>query len=133
MTDVRVLVAKASAYGLLLSPEGSRLRVDSVTGEPVPATFRTELLAQKADLLAYFAWRDEAIEIVCAAMRRLADHYVVSCPSGSPELCQVDAAITDAFWKGDLPGLRETVGRYEDIATQRFQLLAAELKSQRGP
>lgn len=130
MTDLRDLIARASAHGLLLSSDGLHLRVESVTRKPVPAAFRTELVARKSELLAYLGWRDEATEIVCAAMRRLADHYPIGCPTSSPECDQADAAITDAYWSGDLAALREAVARYEACARERFKLYATGLKRQ---
>ncbi|HZL03974.1 MAG TPA: hypothetical protein VFE45_00900 [Coriobacteriia bacterium] len=130
MNDLRDLIARASALGLLLSSDGLHLRVESVTREPVRAAFRAELLSQKAGLLACFEWRDEATEIVCAATRRLTDHYPIGYPTGSPEWDQADAAITDAYWSGDLAALREVVARYEGFAMETFDLYAAELKRQ---
>ena len=58
-------------------------------------------------------------------MRRLADHYPIGCPTGAPDWHQADAAITDAYWSGDLVALREAVARYERFAMERLELYAA--------
>src|SRR5665647_94109 len=108
MTDLADLIARASAHGLLLSAhaDGTHLRATSVTHAPVPDAFRAELLAAKPELLAYLARRDEALDIVCAAMSRLADCWPIGCPTDSPRWQRADAAITEAYWSGDLAALR---------------------------
>jgi hypothetical protein len=115
------LIARASTYGLVLSCDGHRVRVESRTDQPVPAAFRAELLARKAELLAYFGWRDEAIEIVCAAFRRLEDDYPIGFGTDALGWQQADEAITRAYWSGDLAALREALASYETVTRDQFQ------------
>jgi len=133
MADLRNLIERASAYGLLLSSDGPRLRVESVTRQPVPASFRAELLAQKSELLAYLGWRGEATEIVCAAMRRLEDHYPIGCPMDEPDWRAADALIADAFWSGDLDVLHRVVAEYERFALRHFELYRADRERHHEP
>ena len=130
MSDLADLVARASTYGLLLSahPDGRHLRATSVTHAPVPDAFRAELLAAKPELLAHLARRDQALDIVCAMMSRLADCYPIGCPTESPEWRQADAAITKAYWSGDLAELRRTVAHYERFALRSFELYRTSLE-----
>lgn len=130
MSDLRDLIARASDCGLLLSAhsDGTHLCVKSTSRGPVPFDMRTELTAQKTALLAYFQWRDEATEIVCSAMRRLIDDYPIGCPTGSVQWQRADAAMTDAYWSGDLGALRVAVARYERFARECFHAYESEVK-----
>lgn len=128
MSDLSCLIARASAYGLLLSAQGPHLRVESVTGAPVPTDFRDELVAARDGLLTHLRWRDQAIEALCAAMRRLEGSYPIGYLMDEPDWREVDAAITDAYWRGDLAELRRAVTQYELFAMQRFELYRASLE-----
>ncbi len=121
MSDLRPLFARASAHGLLLSAQGSHLRVESLTGESVPEGLRDELVAARDDVLAHLQWREEAMEELCAAMRRLEDRYPIGCVMDEPGWSELDAAITDAYWRGDLDDLRCAVAHYEDFALRNFE------------
>jgi hypothetical protein len=130
MSGVRDLIARASACGLTLSAhtDGAHLCVRSASGEPVPLGMRDELTAQKTALLAYFQWRDEALDIICAAMNRLADCYPIGCPTGSPDWRQADAALDAAYWSGDLAALRTSLADYERFALERFATYRSEVR-----
>ena len=61
-------------------------------------------------------------------MNRLADCYPIGCPTGSPEWQQADAAMTDAYWSGDLGALRTAVACYERFALECFHAYESEVK-----
>ena len=60
VSDALELIARAAAFGMVLSSAGLHLRVESVTGVTVPAAFRAELVAAKPELLAYLSWQEAA-------------------------------------------------------------------------
>ena len=78
--------------------------------------------------MTYFSWRDEATALVCAAMRRLAEHYPIGCPTAAPDWEAADDAVTDAYWSGDLDALRGALARHEAVAQRHFGLYAAGLR-----
>ena len=82
MKESRNLVTRASAHGLILSahPDGSHLSVASVTGTPVPGAFRAELVAHRAELLAYLRWQDMADRLLLESTRKIAEVYPSGCP-----------------------------------------------------
>ena len=120
MTDVRELVAQASNYGLLLSPDGPHLRVKSVTQEPVPAGFRSVLIAQKAELLEFLIWQESADRLLLETTRTIGEDYPSGCPLDTEEWKRQDEALHVAFWSGDLSLLRRTLVERERFARATF-------------
>ena len=120
MTNVRDLVAQASDYGLLLSPDGAHLRVKSVSHEPVPADFRSVLVARKAELLEFLAWQETADRLVLESTRTVAEGYPSGCPLDTAEWQRQDDALHAAFWSGDLALLRRTLVERERFARAAF-------------
>jgi hypothetical protein len=114
------MVAHASAYGLVLSCDERGLRVESATGQPVPAAFRSVLVTQKAELLEFLTWQDEADQMVLDTTRSIALEYSPGCPLDTEEWAQHDAALHVAFWSGDLSLLRSTLAERERFAHAAF-------------
>ena len=120
MTNVRELVAQASDYGLLLSPDGTQLRVKSVTHEPVPAGFRSVLIAQKAELLEFLIWQESADRLLLETTRTIGEDYPSGCTLDTAEWQRHDDALHAAFWSGDLALLRSTLAERERFARAVF-------------
>lgn len=119
MSDLANLFALATEHGLLLSSRGDKLVVRSVTGTAVPRAFRDLLATHKAAILANLAYRDEALAIVTESLSRLAADFPLGCDIDTAEGRRLDAAITEAFWSGDLDALATAVGAYEQFARER--------------
>jgi hypothetical protein len=120
VSNVRDLVDRAAAHGLLLSSDGVHLRVESVTGVPVPASLRSALIAQKTEILAFLTWRDAADELLLQSTRRLGSDYPSGCPLDSEEWARFDDALHAAFWSGNLSVLRRTLDERERFAREAF-------------
>lgn len=120
VNDLRDLIARASAYGLLLSPDGPNLRVNSVTHEPVPADFRSVLVARKAELLEFLTWQETADGLLLGTTRSIASEYPSGCPLDTEEWKQQDDDLHAAFWSGDLSKLRRTLTERERFARATF-------------
>jgi hypothetical protein len=120
VTCPRDLVDRASTYGIRLSCDDGSLRVDSVTQEPVPALLRTELIAQKAELLEFLAWQETADDLLLGATRSIASDYPPGCPLDTAEWKRQDDALHAAFWSGDLALLRRTLVERERFAHAAF-------------
>ena len=120
MRDLRGLVAQVSNYGLLLSSDGPHLRVKSVTDEPVPAGFRSVLIAQKAELLEFLTWQETADRLLLESTRTIGEDYPSGCPLDTAEWKRQDDVLHAAFWSGDLALLRSTLAERERFARVAF-------------
>lgn len=120
MTSPRDLVKRAADHGLLLSPEGSGVRVESVTSAPVPSSLRSELVANKARVLEFLTWQNEADCLLLETTRSIGECYPSGCPLDTEAWKRQDATLHDAYWSGDLALLRRTLAERERFARAAF-------------
>lgn len=128
MSDALELIARAAAFGMVLSSAGLHLRVESVTGVTVPAAFRAELVAAKPELLAYLSWQEAADRLLLESTRTLASEYPSGCPLDSPEWVGHDDDLHAAYWSGDLELLRRTLAERMGCARDAFTAFRREVE-----
>lgn len=99
--DMRDLMMRASKYGLLLSREGSDVRVRPVVRRMVPEAFHEELVNNKDELWAHLAWCEVANPLLVGSLRKLSALYSRGRWLLQGEWSGHERAIEEAFWSKD--------------------------------
>jgi hypothetical protein len=124
------LVSWASGQGLPLGApyDGEQLLARVVAHLLVPGSFTEGLAEAKPAMLMQSARREAASDLICAALKRLAEHQPSGCPTDCAEWRQAEEEISDAFWADDLDALRSVLEHHERLALARCHAWESETR-----
>ncbi len=111
---------EAVAAGLLLSPRGKHIHVESPLGRSLPDELRQRIVCHRSELLAYFDWREAADDLLLRTSRRIAALYPRGCPLEGAVWSAAERALHEAHRSQDPVLFQEELLRYEAFVLDQF-------------